>query len=390
MSQTAFKDLLYPNVEESLSNKRNRDEYITIVKKYIDDNTQILSTLAIHKRLLMNDDFKNKLIALSGLDDRQVKTAVKASSYVDEKWRRATSTFSITCLLVARYGILDGTTHGQELAYIALMSLAYQMYSSAHYQTYEREPSEEVTNYALTKLKTQHFLKQTGSIHGMLDKTVTGSYLEKYTEDLKEGSDKSITKLISGLKDRVNSLVYNIGDIVHDAARTGKYMYQQSDDRSEDNYRIADNNMYVINTTTANTTVAVCSGDIDFGIVKASVALNPGASDSKVESMLRIITRERRPEVSKMIEYIMVNYMLKTRNARISEFKSERFLSESLLHYRSNASDGLMVKIKDLLDDWQDNLITKSSIKISKSRSSADAYKRALYTFLVLSIMENI
>lgn len=380
------RDSLYHIAEEHLN--LNWKKVIKLIETYVDRWSDVLLSTSFNERLLINDKDKDSFKELLGLTDALINKALKESIVIDDNWKRANNPFSVACIMGLRYAKL---VKNESLFNAIAMYIAYQMYSSAHFNVWKKAPpKKEIVEYSINRLSNRYLIKQTGTIQGMLEITTLGALNGKYSDDLINCSDQNIADTIFGLKNRISSNVKYIADLIYEDHKSGNYIYAQSDSTDENNYHIADNKSYGIDRLARVTTLDILNSGFDENIIISSaVALNPGASIKKVQSMLDTILEEDKENISVFITDIVSLYIYKNPGNKINDCRTRKFLSEGLQIYKSNAQDDLTNKIKERLVYWLEISSKKYGKNfISRGKTSLDTYRRSIYTCFILKIIE--
>lgn len=379
---------LYPTVEEHLNSQTNIRKLMTKIKHYADSHSDILLSIDLSKRLLFSDSDKNIVYEVTGLTPTSISSAIKKSTVIKSSWQIATNPFYITCLLIARYFILKNK-QAEMNAIIVYMS--YVMYTSSHKSSFKYAPNKQIMDYTMNNLTNRFLIKQVGSIQGMIEHTVTNAINGRYLEDLKDCSDLFIKDILNALETRVSSNIKNIAREYYKNHKSGAYLFHEEDSEEEDNFHLSDNISFKIDRVANLVSSSIISEGFDYSTcVRRAINLNPGASNKKLEPMLRTIVEDDMESINPMICDIITLFMYKSNTSNtINDIKTMRFISEALQIYKSNSQDEIITRVKDRLKYWIDITSEKYGRNfISKGKTSLDTYRRAIYTCFIFKIVE--
>lgn len=380
---------LYPIVEEHLSNVSNQKKLITMIKKYADSHSDILLSVDMSQRLIFTDKDKDLIYDVTGLDPQIIAKSLKQSSVIKSNWRTATNPFYISCLLAARYLELHKKKNEMN-AVIVYMS--YVLYTSSHKLSFKYLPNKQIMDYTMNNLSNRYLIKQVGTIQGMIEHTVTNAINGRYIEELNDCSDTNIKDILSALETRMSSVIKYIASEYYKNHKSGKYLFHEEDSEDENNYHLSDNLSYKIDRVVNLVSASIISEGFDYNTcIKRAINLNSGASNKKLEPMLRTIVEEDMQGIKPMISDMLTLFIYKSNSPdnSINDLKTTKFISESLQVYKSNSQDEITTRIKDKLRKWIDLTSEKYGRNfISKGKTSLDTYRRSIYTCFVFKIVE--
>lgn len=379
---------LYPTVEKNLSEKNATRDFMNKIKKYADSHSEILLSVDMSKRLIFSDSDKNIVYDLTGLNPNMIDKAVKKSPIIKPNWKMVTNPFLISCILAARYYELHKKKAEME-AVIVYMS--YVLYTSAHVTSYRYLPNKQIMDYTMNNLSNRYLIKQVGTIQGMIEHTVINAINGRYEKDLQECSDEQLKDIISALDTRMSSVMKYIASEYYANHKSGAYLFHEEDSEDENNYHVSDNISFKIDRVVNEVAASIISEGFDYKTcVKRSINLNAGASNKKLEPMLRTIIEEDMQGIKDMISDIITLFMYKGKTGNnINDIRTMKFVSEALQVYKSNSQDEVTTRVKEKLRYWIDLTSEKYGRNfISKGKTSLDTYRRAIYTCFVFKIVE--
>ena len=379
---------LYPTVDENLSNETNVKKLIRAIKKYADSHSDILLSVDMSKRLIFSDSDKNVIYDVTGINPSMVAKAVKESPIIKSTWRIATNPFYISCLLAARFFKLHKK---QAECDAVIVYMSYVLYTSSHKGSFKYAPNKQIMDYTMNNLSNRYLIKQVGTIQAMIEHTVLNAINGRYDKDLEDCSDTFIKDILSALETRISSVIKYIASEYYKNHASGEYMFHEEDSEEEGNYHISDNISYKIDRIVTNVAASIISEGFDYSTcVKRAINLNPGASNRKLEPMLRTIIEDDMEEIKPMISDILTSFIYNSKSVNsVNDIRTSKFISESLQIYKSNSQDEITTRIKVRLRRWIDLTSEKYGRNfISKGKTSLDTYRRSIYTCFVFKIVE--
>jgi len=379
---------LYPTLEKNLSEQSNVKKLMLGIKKYADSHSDILLSVDMSQRLLFSERDKNLIYDVTGLEPSVISKAVKESPVIKSTWRIATNPFYISCLLTARFFELKKKKAEME-AIIVYMS--YVLYTSSHKSSFPYVPNKQIMDYTMNNLSNRYLIKQVGTIQGMIEHTVINAINGRYEKDLQDCSDIYIKDILSALETRMSSVIKYIAAEYYKNHKSGEYLFHEEDSEEENNYHLSDNISYKIDRVVNFVSASIISEGFDYSTcVKRAINLNSGASNKKLEPMLRTIINDDMQEIKPMISDILTLFIYKgSPGNNINDIKTMRFVSEALQIYKSNSQDEVTTRIKVRLKHWIDITAEKYGRNfISKGKTSLDTYRRAIYTCFIFKIVE--
>ena len=379
---------LYPILEENLSDQSNVKKLMMGIKKYADSHSDILLSVDMSKRLLFSEKDKNLIYEVTGLDQNNVTKTAKSSPAIKSTWKIATNPFYISCLLAARFFELKNKK-AEMGAVIVYMS--YVLYTSSLKSSFPYAPNKQIMDYTMNNLSNRYLIKQVGTIQGMIEHTVINAINGRYEKDLQDCSDIFIKDILSALETRISSVIRCIAAEYYRDLESGEYLFHEEDSEDENNYHLSDNISFKIDRIVNLVTASIISEGFDYSkCVRRAINLNSGASNKKLEPMLRTIIEDDMEEIKPMISDILTLFIYKgSPGNNINDIKTMRFVSEALQVYKSNSQDEVTTRIKVRLKHWIDITAEKYGRNfISKGKTSLDTYRRAIYTCFIFKIVE--
>ena len=377
---------LYGRIEKSFSNKSNINNLLRYIQRYADKNSNLLLSTNLADRLMFSASDERIIYTVTGISQQEVKYAISQANDINSFTQKALP-FYILSILIMRYFAINKMD--SELDAMSVY-MSYRIYTSNHKHYFEYKPNKEIMDYTINNLSNRYLIKQLGTIQGIIEKTIVEPMHGILMEELIRCSDIDIINIRDKINTRFNSLIKNIANEFYENKKTGKYMFHEDEDLSEENFHLSDNISFKISRAVSIVSSSIIAEGFDQQTcIKRAINLNPGASAKKLEPMLRTIIEEDMKEISKMVSDILTLFIYKGNMNNINDIKTMKFISESLQIYKSNSQDEITVRIKERLLKWINMTSEKYGRNfISKGKTSLDTYRRSIYTCFVFKILE--
>lgn len=373
---------LYPLVKKGLSKKENTMKLKNAVGNFLDRNNEKLTTIGPIHRIIFSDEDINVLYEAIEVDPQTIKGFIKSSSVIKSQWQIMNNPFNSGIAMAIRYYKLH---NNEEMVNILLVYLTLSMYPSIHFKYFQYEPNENVMNYTINNLSNKFKIKQLGTIYAALLDTTQVCY-QSYGGGIARGYDKDIVDFIMGEKTRLNSLIQKIANEYYDNKTEGKYMNSDNDSYDEDNYHEADSNTYLIERMANNVVLRLVVDGPNIKLISVA-AKTCQVSVSELRNYVNLmVISSNRDDIKAVIESILFLFLFDSQNT-VQQISSNEFLLYCMEVYKkSNTTDENILKIKRILDSWLEDLGT---YKKTQRLATINNFRRALYAFFVLSIMNS-
>lgn len=391
LQEYVIRDTLTPMISQSFTNKYAISYLMKSIQKYTDKWSDLLLSTDLSRRLLFTDADRAVLYAATGIKEKQVKDMLKKVNVIKSNWKVANNPFYILSMATARWFKINNM-ETEMRAVIIYMS--YVIYTSVHKGFFEFTPSKEIMDYTINNLSNRFTIKKEKTIQGSIEHTIDEAMEGKSNlyERLARGSDLDIKDIITALQTRMKFFMKHIANEFYINRDNGNYMFHEIEDLSQENFRISDNISFKIDRVVQLVSTSIITEGFDRNkCIKRALALNSGASEKKLTSMIDTIVEKDMPGIKQMISDILTLFIYKGTGGKIEDVGTMKFLSESLQIYKSNAQDDITSKIKETLLRWIDITSEKYGRNfISKGKTSLDTYRRTIFTVFVFKIMETV
>lgn len=370
---------IYPKVEQSLAKKQNTDFLKQNIGKYLDRNIEKLSTIGPVHRILFNDEDAKKLYMSIELEPMFIKKSIQKISGFESNWQIMSNPFNSAIMMAIRYYKLN---KNDEMVKMLLIYLTLSMYPSLHFKYFKYGANENVMNFTINNLSNKYKVKQTGTIYQALIETTFVSN-DTNTDLLIRGNDKDLIDYIFALKTRLNSLLKKIAIEYYKNKEQNLYLNTDSDNYDENNYHEADNNTYLVERLTNNVVLSLVVNGPNIKYVNVAAKFCQVSVSELRNYVNSMINDSKRQEIRDIVESILFLYLYDSQNSS-QEIHSTKFLLYcSELYKKSNTTDKNIIKIKNILDKWLEELGT---YKKTQRIATINNFRRALFIFFVISI----
>lgn len=380
MAEKVLSTELYPYVEKAFSNKKNITEFEKIVGRYIDKNSDILSAIGPTKMLYFSDNDKNVIYSLIGISAQDVKSIQNKSKDIKKTGKIMANQFNSMMGMIVRYFTI---AKNENLVHLSMLYLTLSMYPSVFHKYFKYEPNENIMNYTVNNLSNKYKLKQTSNLMVAVDETGFGGYT-LHKSDLIAGTDNAVMQLVFAVKTRLNSFMKKLAREYYKNHQDGKYLNTEFETNSEDNFREADSSTYAISRLVDKVALRLIIDGAPVKLINMAAKTNNVSVNELRNYVNSLMIENNTNEIKAVVESILFLYLFDEQNT-IEDVTNNKFLLYCLdVYRRSNTTDENVVKIKKVLDMWLERLGT---YKKTQRIATINNFRRALYTFFVMSIM---
>ena len=379
---TAILDIAYKEVEQKLSNSNNVSKYKQFVGKYTQKKQKELYSYMPSKQIYYSNEDVDNFFRATNIDKKIIKEAIKETYYYkvpnfNPSYAKDESTVALLC--VVRYFLKNKMDKELDISEINI-AFSGKMYASVFYKSFRFEPAEYVMDYVINNmLSNKYDIIRYGNVINAV-KSVTSTWVQAYPERFNNFSDEDCTYLIQQLRNRINSFMYNIATIYYKAYQDKNiYIAYDTDDVSDDNYHIADNDAFKAQRALDNALSYMANKGIDYPSCK--VSCNESIKFDELKSILENIfaNRENEPLIK---EYITIMISLYFRDSKAEDIRDISFISYSIKP-TPNSKYKYVIKKKELLD----KILVNNSENFTRRRSrlaTESAYYRAINAYFSL------
>ena len=375
-----FLTKIYPTIAKNFASHSNSHQ--TDIRKYIDNNNEVLFSSGPHYRLYFNDDERDKVFNHIGMRRIEVNDIINKCEVVDSTWMLTKGKpFHIVMPLIIRYYMLKKEKKQMENS---ILYLALSIYSSLHARQFKYPPNTNVMDYTINNLNNKYKLKQFGTLLAAI-KDIAVNCHTTYTDYLNRGTDVLLNTYVMALHTRLSGFIVKISQEYYKNYQEGNYLNTEEDDYSEENYHVVENDSFIINKLTYNVTTKIITKGIDYKICKISANMCQ-VSVNSLQKTLQDIVYQKDKEIGTLVNLILQLYLNDNTNSTES-IGSKKFVEYCLqIYIKSNTKDKNIIQIKELLDNW---LSESSDLYLKTNRAATkNNLRKAVYLYIVFSIQQ--
>lgn len=383
---------LYPIIENKINTPAFIRKFKILMGEFIERRHASLYDIAPCDRIYFTQEDVNKMYQAVGIKEHEISVIIKKTYYGQiAKFHpdAAKDPLTILALCILRYFFLAKKQNELDLALIYL-SFSGKMYPSVHYGSYPTfQPSEyrHVMEYVVNNALSNKFdLKRHGNIINSI-KSVGYTWIDKYSDRLTDFDDEDIVYLVQQLRDRIKSFTKNIAEIYYKVYENkDRYMTYDSDDISDDSFRLADNDSLKIERDVESTMSNMVSKGVDIRLVR--LAANNNIRPEELRSIIETILDDRKNvgTIKELVRCLLVDYYSTPNSDK--DPANIKFMSYSLSS-KPNTKNPNIIRTKEILETWLSE--NSPSYRKRKSRLATQlAYHKAVLTYFVLTINKSV
>lgn len=382
---TVLKDKIYPKVNTSLSKSGSIVKYKKNIQAYFNSRHEEIHSIAPFHRIYFGQTETDNFFKSVGLSEADIENDLHDTYYWDMNFnpRAAKDPLTVTMMMIIRYFILKNDKINAELSSIYL-AFTGSFYASVHYNSFPKvQPIEyrHVMEYVVNEMLSQKFdLKREGSVFGAV-RSLCRTWLDTYWNELKNPDDEDVALIIQQLRGRLKSFMSNIASLYYEAYEKGLYLSYDSDNYSEDNYRVTDTDSLKAERCVENTMQIINNNNIDIKLCKT--ASDQNVSVTEVRTILESIQSDKDniPVIKELLRIIVGEYFKNSKNKEVASFE---FVSVSITP-KPNTKNPNIIRQRQIIEGWLDE--NSPNYRKRKSRkATASSYYKSILKYYVLLI----
>ena len=373
---------IYPLVDETMGRKSTALK--SCIERFIHRRQDSLDDYAPVDRIYFRkadvDDFFNSIT----VKEKEVTSFLPQLYYWKaEELQACKDEFTLTCLMALRW-LLKNKPNDNKLIELTAMYFAFsgKIYASCHYNLWRNyTPKREVMDYVINYMLTNKFdIVKTKSVWGAM-RNLTMTWLERYKDELVDDvTDERIVYIIHQLHNRVLAFLKNIANAYYDAYENKKYINAESDNYSQDNYRIANNNSTIIASITEKTMIYFANTQINISICYS--VSGSGVDPYDVKSIFEtILSDNKRLDDLRFVINILLTDFCKN-NPDAKDITGPKFIAHSI-SMKPNSKDQNVLELKNIILNW---LNTSDRYKHIKTQATKNNYYKAILSYIVITV----
>ena len=380
---------IYPLINKSLPN--NSSKYKKVIGDYFSSRSEEIYDIGPMGRIYFGAEDINNYYKALNIKETDVQNALNKTYYASMSSfnpQAAKDPFTCTQLMVIRYYLQKNQYKDAELASIYL-AFSGKFYPSLHYKYFPKvQPSEyrHVMEYAINNELSQKFdLKREGSLFNAV-KSMCNTWLNSYKDKFKSAEDEDCVYLIQQLHNRFSSFMKNIAEVYYKVyADKDKYLTYDSDNYTDSDFHIADNNSLKSSRYIEATMNYIQTNGVNYKYCRMSADANVQVNE--VKSILETIQDDKNnlPLLRDLITCIIMDYF--NNYPQDSDFKDiSKFLTYSIAS-KPNSKDPNVLRQNYIVEKFLDE--NSPSYRKRKSREATkNSYKKSIIKYYSLIISQ--
>lgn len=376
---------LYPIVATKLT--KNTNKLKQVIARFIEKRSESLYDICPCDVMFfgvddIEDFYKNMDINIK--DVTKILSKTYYYSIANFNPRAAKDEFTVTMLMVIRYFYMKKMKKELELATIYL-AFSGKFYPSVHHGSYPVVPPSEyrhIMEYVVNnKLSNKYDIKREGSVFGAI-KSVCITWLDTYDDKLKSCDDEDAVYLIQQLHNRIKSFMKNIAEVYYEVYdNKDAYMVYDSDNLSDDGYRLADNDSLKIERHVEKTMEALNNSSVDYKICK--MASDNNVKTDEIKGIIELILNDNNNLVlvKELLRLIVSEYF---NQSKMKDIRDIDFITFSITP-KPNSKNVNILRQKEIIESF----LSDNSPSYRKRRSreaTKNSYHKSVTTYFVLLI----
>ena len=382
---TGILKMAYSEVEVKFKQPATIAKFRRFMSEFISRRQKQLYANVPNQMIIYSYDDINRWFAATGVDKAVIRAAIKETYYAkipafNPSYAKDESTIALLCMV--RFFHL---TRGMEKEInLALLNIAFsgKFYPSIFYRSFKYEPAAYVMDYVVNHmLSNKYDIIRYGNVIGAVKSSVNTWY-ETYKDRFDSFADNDVCYLLQQLHNRIGSFIINIAELYYEAYENkDSYITYDSDNVSEDDYHLADNDSFKMNRIVDNTMRELTSKNIDF--VNCRLSANNMVKFEELKSILDCLLGNN-ANLPLIKEYITLMVSTYFQQAKFKDVTDIAFISYSI-KAQPNSRDKYILRKRELIDQ----ILINNSDQIQRRRNRAateSAYYRAINAYLALMI----
>ena len=376
---------IYPLVSNTLS--KSLTKYKNLMSKFMNTRSTALYDNYPAVRCVYGQQDADELYAVFGKSEKELQEIINKTYYAQVpnfNPRTAKSPVTVLGITIIKYFLEKNDKKNLDVAIIYL-SFTGGFYPSIHYGSYPTAVPDDyrwVCDYVVNNELTNKFdLKRTGSVIGTIQ-SIGDTWIDAYKDKLKgKTDDEEYVYVIQQLHMRIKSFMQNTAEIYYKCYQNRDYLTYDSDDMSEDNFRLTENDSTKIDAITNRTMTWLTTHDVDYRLCKMCSDSNVKTEEVKsiIESIIK--NTDNIDLVKELVSLIVANYF---RASKEKDVRNIDFISFSI-KAKPNTKDKDLVRQSEIVDKF----LCENSIAYNRRKSreaTKNSYNRAVLTYFVLLI----
>lgn len=376
---------IYPLVKNSLS--KSLTKFKSLMSHFMQTRSKGLYDTFPATRMLYGQQDTDMLCSALGVKANEIQGFINETYYgkiTNFNPRAAKDPVTVLCMCMIKYFYSKKDQKNLELAMI-YTCFTGKFYPSIHYAQYPKAVPADyrfVCDYVVNnELSDKFLLKTEGNVIGVM-KNTTQTWIDTYKDRLTGVTDdEDYVYIIQQLHVRIKSFIKNTAEVYYKCYNDKEYLTYESDDMSQDNFRLTQNDSTKIDTAVNRTLTYITSHDVDYRLCK--MCSDENVKTDEIRSIIESIVKNTdNLDLMRELLYLMVSTYFQSSSTK--DVRDIDFITFSI-KAKPNT------KNKDILRQGEvvEELLMGNSTAYSrrKSRKATQlSYNRAILTYFALII----
>ena len=384
---TVIDKQIYPIVKDTLS--KSVKKYKDMIGRFMNSRSSALYDTFPATRMLYGQTDIDDFLDVFGYKGREkeLEDIIRTTYYgsiANFNPRAAKDPVTVLCMCIIKYFFNKKDNQNLELAMIYL-SFSGKFYPSIHYAQYPKAVPADyrwVCDYVVNnELSAKFDLKTEGSVIGAI-KSINNTWISTYDDKFSgETDDEEYVYLIKQLHVRIKSFMKNTAEVYYKCYNNKDYLTYDSDDMSQENFRLTENDSTKIDAITRRTMTYITSHDVDYRICK--MCSDSNIKTEEIKSIIEAIVKntDNMDILSELISLIVSVYF---ESSKTKDVRDLEFISFSI-KAKPNSKNKNVLRQGEIIEQ----LLSENSLAYNRRKSRLAtklSYNRAILTYFTLLI----
>lgn len=383
---TAILNIAYKEFSNKI--KTHTTQYKRYLSTIINSRAKQLHSNMPSEQIYFNSTDVDEYFKSTGIDKKLISSAISQTYYAgisNFNPRYAKDECTIAMLCGVRYFYKMKSQKDLELAMI-LLAFSGKFYPSIWYGSYPvAAPQEHVMEYVINNMCNNKFdIVREGNVFNAI-KSICNTWLNTYKDRFNSFSDEDCTYLLQQLHNRIRSFMNNIAELYYEAYENKNlYLTYDSDDMSDDNYRLVDSDVFKLERSVNNAMKRFNTRGVDYKLCK--MASNEYVKMNEVKSIIENISNDNR-NIPLIKEYMTIMVALYFQESKTKDVRDLDFISYSI-KAKPNSKNKYVLRHKELMNI----ILLNNNEHFNRRRNrknTESAYYRSLNAYFALLIQES-
>lgn len=381
----AILEKAYPEVDKALSNPSNINRWKMFMSKFIQRRQQQLYSNMPSQQMYYSAEDVAEWFRSTGISRRVVGDAIKETYYnrmanFNPAYAKDDSTIALLCMV--KY-FKDHKMDKELTLSLINISFSGKFYPSIFYGSFKYPPAEHVMEYVVNYMLNNKFeLVKQGTVVGAV-RSVSETWVSSYDDRFADFEDEDCCYLVQQLHNRIGSFIHNIAELYYKAYEDRDHIVYDSDNEDEDDYHIANNDSYRIDSAVGKAMADITQKGVDY--INCKRSSNDNVKFNELKSIIENIlsTDENLTLVKEYLELLVTLYFEAYSSKDVKDLS---FISFSIKPV-PNSKSKMVLRKKEIMDILLLN--NSENFAIRRNRAATEsAYYRAINAYFALTIQK--